>query len=64
MLNGPLIPRSGGKNEEKIFVSSCLCARHDPAMTGGSAQGCPDCPKWGKPALREWKARKGAKWKV
>ena len=22
------------------------------------------CPKWGKPASREWKARKGAKWKV
>ena len=25
---------------------------------------CPDCPKWGKPASREVKARKGAKWKV
>ena len=33
----------------------CLCARHG---FNGSAQACPNCPKWRKPVLRECKARK------
>jgi len=26
-----------------------------PQWRDGSAQQCPGCPEWGKPAMREWK---------